>query len=113
MPTPQRRSLDEAADWLRKRFDAEAASGLRATYHFELAGAGGGALDVRVDDGRLQVAAGRPPRTDVLLRLSLDDFLGVLSGRENADLLFMSGRLEIEGDHTLALKLRQLFRARA
>jgi putative sterol carrier protein len=106
-------SLDEAAGWLRKRFDAEPASGLHVAYAFELGGRGGGTLGVRVDDGRLEVVAGAVARPDVVLRLSAADFLAVLAGRENADMLFMSGRLEIEGDHALALKLRQLFRAPA
>ena len=113
MPASGPTSLDEAADGLRKRFDAEPASGLHVAYRFELTGGGGGTLGVRVDEGRLDVAAYAIAKPDVVLRLSADDFFGVLTGRENADMLFMSGRLEIEGDHALALKLRQLFRAPA
>lgn len=103
-------SLDEAADWLRKRFDPEMAAGLHLSYGFELTGPGGGSLAVRVGDGRVDVAPGAPAEPDVRLRLPAADFLAVLAGRENADMLFMSGRLQVEGDHTLALKLRQLFR---
>ena len=104
-------SLDEAADWLRKRFDPESAAGLDLGYAFELTGPGGGRLGVRVADGRLAVGPEPPPEPDVRLRLDARDFFGVLAGRENADMLFMSGRLEVEGDHGLALKLRQIFRA--
>ncbi len=104
-------TLEEAAAWLRKRFDPEASSGLQLECAFELTGPGGGRLGVRVADGRLDVAPGAAPAPGVRLRLSARDFFGVLAGRENADLLFMSGRLEIEGDHALALRLRQIFRA--
>jgi predicted lipid carrier protein YhbT len=109
VPAPA--SLDEAADRLRKRFDPEAAAGLHLRYAFELTGPGGGWLDVRVDDGHLDVGSGPPPEADARLRLCAADFFGVLAGRENADMLFMSGRLEVEGDHSLALKLRRIFRA--
>ena len=111
MRVPAPTSLDEAADWLRKRFDPESAAGLQLRYAFELSGPGGGRLGVRVEDGRLEVGPAPPPEPDVRLRLAAADFFGVLAGRENADLLFMSGRLEVEGDHVLALKLRQIFRA--
>jgi predicted lipid carrier protein YhbT len=109
IPVPA--SLDEAADWLRKRFDPESAVGLHLRYAFELTGAGGGWLGVRVADGRLDVGPAVPPEPDVRLRLDARDFFGVLAGRENADMLFMSGRLEVDGDHVLALKLRRIFRA--
>jgi putative sterol carrier protein len=104
-------SVDEAADWLRKRFDPEVAAGLCLAYAFELTGPGGGGLGVRIEDGRLELTPSAPSAPDVRLRLPARDFFGVLAGRENADMLFMSGRLEVEGDHVLALKLRQIFRA--
>jgi predicted lipid carrier protein YhbT len=42
--------------------------------------------------------------------LAASDFFGILAGRENADLLFTAGRIEVEGDLSLALKMRKLFR---
>ena len=104
-------SLQEAAEWLRKRFDAGSAAGLRAGYAFELTGERGGTLGVLVEDGRLEVRSGPPPRCDVTLRLAAREFFAVLAGRENADMLFVAGRLRVEGDLALALKLHPLFRA--
>ena len=104
-------SIDEACSWLRKGFDAEAARDVHVAYAFELTGPEGGSLHARVDDGRLEVAPVALDVADVRFRLPARDFFAVLAGRENADLLFMSGRLEVEGDLALALKLRQLLRA--
>ncbi len=82
-------------------------------YQLELSGAGGGDLAVRVDDGRVDVGPGRLPAPDVIYRLAAADFFGVLAGRANADMLFLGGRLRVEGDLALALKLRALFGAPA
>jgi putative sterol carrier protein len=106
-------SLDDALESLRKRFRADAAEGVRVRYQLELGGADGGALHLLVDDGRLELGEGRVPRPDVVLRLSARDFFDVLAGGANPDLLHMDGRLEIDGDLALALRLRKLFGARA
>ena len=68
-----------------------------------------GVLHAHVDEGRLHAASGRIARPDVTFRLSAHDFFDVLAGRENADLLFMERRIEIDGDLSLALKMRKLF----
>lgn len=104
-------SIDAAMDWLRKSFQPDCASGVNVVYHFDLAGPDGGSLAVGVLDGRLEISRGRPEAPDVRMALSACDYFGVLAGRENADLLYMAGRLEIEGDLSLAMKLRTLFRA--
>jgi hypothetical protein len=103
-------SVDEAGEWLRKHFEAEAAREVRVTYQYVLSGPGGGSLHARVDDGRLLVAPGEVGAPDVRFRLAASDFFGILAGRENADLLFTAGRIEVEGDLSLALKMRKLFR---
>ncbi len=111
VPLPLR-DLDDAADWLRKHFDPQAAAGVRARYRFELSGEGGGTLWLGIEDGQCALRREEAP-ADVVFRLALSDYLGVLAGRENAELLHMAGRLEIEGDLGLAMKVRRLFGAPA
>ena len=102
-------SAGGALDWLRKHFRSAAAESLEVAYQIELAGPGGGSLWARIADGRLQAGEGAAPQPDVILRMSAEDFFGVLEGTANPDLLFMDDRIEIEGDLSLALKLRSLF----
>jgi putative sterol carrier protein len=102
--------LDDAVDWFRKSFRSEAAEGLCARYELRLAGPRGGSIRVSVADGTASIEPGEAPDADVRMRVSLDDWFAVLEGRENVDLLYMAGRLEIEGDLSLAVKLRTLFR---
>ena len=111
MPGPPE-SLDEAVEWLRKHFQSSAAQGVRATYEYVLSGDQGGVLHVRVDDGMGEIRNGPACEPDVRFRLSDRDCWAVLAGRENADLLYLGGRLEIEGNLSLALKVRNLFRPR-
>jgi predicted lipid carrier protein YhbT len=106
-------TLDEAVEWLRKHFRAEAAEGLRVSYALELGGPGGGPIRLVIADGRVDVDRTAEPGADVRLRLPASDYFAVLGGRANADLLYMEGRLEIEGDLALATRLRTLFRPRA
>jgi hypothetical protein len=106
-------SVDAAADWLRKHFEPDAARGARVTCQLVLAGAGGGALWLGIDDGVLDARPGAEAASDVTLRLAAADFYAVLAGRENSELLFMARRIEIDGDASLALRLRTYFRRRA
>jgi predicted lipid carrier protein YhbT len=103
-------SLDGAVEWLRKHFDPEAARGLNVAFQYALTGPGGGRLYARVDDGRLEVALGDVESPDARFHLRASDFFAILAGRENADLLFTAGRIEVEGDLSIALKMRKLFR---
>ena len=102
-------SIAEALEWLQKAFHREAADSLRLTYQFVLSGEGGGALWFSIDTGRLELGEGQASAADVVLHLVAREFFGILSGRENPDLLFMAERLRIDGDLSLALKLRTLF----
>lgn len=109
-------SVQEAAEWLRKRFEPDAARGVSLGVGLELAGPGGGRIGLRIADGALDVrpeAPGAGAAPDVTLRLAAADFYGVLAGRENSELLFVAGRIAIEGDPALALRLRTFFRRRA
>jgi len=103
-------TIAEAVTWLRDHFDSAGADGLNATYQFDLAGPAGGAFVVRVDDGKAEIREGSEPTRDVAFRLEACDYWDILAGRENADLLIMKGRLEIDGDLRLASKVRRIFR---
>jgi len=103
-------TLDEAVDWLRKHFDAESARGVAAVYGLDLTGPAGGPLTLRVARGALDVVPGLGDDVEIRFRMSAGDYFAVLRGSENPDLLYMAGRIEIEGDHARALKIRTLFR---
>lgn len=102
--------MDEVVDWLRKQFQSSAAEGFDAVFEYVVSGGSGGVLHFRVDDGMLDVRHRPAAEPAVRFRLSDEDCWAVLAGVENADLLYLAGRPEIEGDSSLALKVRSLFR---
>ena len=104
-------TVDEAVEWLREHFDAEPARGIRVVYGMDLSGPSGGGITLRVADGSLDVFPELAAEVDICFRMSAADYYAVLAGHENPDLLYMAGRIEIEGDHSRALKIRTLFHA--
>ena len=106
--TPE--TIEDALEWLRKAFDSEAARRESVRYQIDLGGEAGADLWLDVRDGLLELGRGRIGGPDVTFRVCEADFLALLAGRQNPDLLFMEDRLEIEGELALALKLRKLFR---
>jgi hypothetical protein len=104
-------TLDAALDWLRKHFDPESARDFRGSYRIELTGPGGGSFVARIEDGLLDVEHPARGAADVTFRLAARAYFAVLGARENADLLYTAGRIEVEGDLARALKLRTFFRA--
>ncbi|MCG8589897.1 MAG: SCP2 sterol-binding domain-containing protein [Proteobacteria bacterium] len=102
-------SIPEALDLVRKRFCPEAARDTTVVYGFDLSGEGGGQFSLQIDGGRLLISRDPATRADVVFRLSACDYFSVLAGEQNPDILFMEDRLIIEGDLSLALKIRTLF----
>jgi hypothetical protein len=105
-------SIPEAIEHLRKTFEPDASRGARVSYRFDLTGDGGGTLGLRVDDGRLELRPGAVAAPDAVFRLEAADFFAVLEGTANPDLLFLQKRLAVEGDLSLALKIRRFFAPR-
>jgi hypothetical protein len=79
-----------------------------ALYQFHVGGPGGGAwsVDCRAPGGR--VSAGTVPGAQCTVSLAAEDLLKLAAGKLNVQVAFMTGRLKIEGDMGLALKLQQL-----
>ena len=105
-------AVQRAAEWLRKHFDPELARGFSARFRLELSGPGGGVLGMRIEDGILTLEPGGRSAPDVTIALAAQDFLDVLAGRANGELLFMAGRVRIDGTPSLVLRLQTLFRRR-
>ena len=82
------------------------ASGLTATYLFDVAGVG--KWTVRVDDGRVQVEEGGDA-ADTTIAASEETLLRIVRGDQNATSAFMTGKLKVRGDMGKAMKLQQLF----
>ena len=105
-------AVEAAAEWLRKHFDAEAARGFSGVFVLDLTGPAGGILTLRIEDGVLAISSGTTPQRVAAIRLAASDFLDVLAGRANGELLHMAGRVRIDGEPALVMKLQTVFRRR-
>lgn len=89
----------------RAKEDASKLAGMNATYKFEIDGAG--TWVVKIEDGNLSVEEGDGEAQCTVI-VSADDFDQITDGSLNPQMAFMSGKLKIQGDMGLAMKLGQV-----
>lgn len=90
------------------RFDPQKAEGINATIQFDLSGDNGGQYWLRLADGTASYGEGQAENPKMTLRSSADDFHSMLAGNMNPMQAFMTGKIKIQGDTNLALKLMPL-----
>jgi putative sterol carrier protein len=95
-----------------EHFRPEAATNLDAVVHFKVLDRPEGGYDhyeIVVSDGTLTVA--NPPQREptVTLKVKPVDFLKLVTNNANGPMLFLRGRLKIDGDLMLASRLTGLF----
>jgi putative sterol carrier protein len=81
---------------------------INAIYQFNISGPGGGswAVDCTAPGGK--VTAGATQHAKCTVAATDQDFLNIVNGKLNAQMAFMSGKLKIQGDMGLAMKLQQI-----
>lgn len=82
------------------------ASAIGAIFKFALEGEGGGDFIVNLKDNP-GVTAG-DGAAECIIRMTSQDFVDLTEGKANGQQLFFSGRLKVEGDMSLALRLQPL-----
>lgn len=96
--------MDEAAKKIAE--NAEQAKAIGAVYKFVLAGDGGGTWVMNLKDNP-GVSEGEGD-AQCTIKMAANDYVDMLEGRANGQQLFFSGKLKIEGDMGLAMKLQKL-----
>ena len=104
-PTSCKQVFDQMPDRLNK----DAAKGLNAVYQFDLAGDGGGKWSVAINNEQCAIQEGAHPSPNITISMAAQDYLDMVAGKLNGQMAFMTGKLRIQGDMGLALKLQSLF----
>lgn len=86
----------------------EVAEAIKSSYQFDLTGDGGGQWVVDLTKASDWVFAGSIDQAGVTITMSASDFLDLVAGKLNGQMAFMTGKLKIKGDMSLALKLQQI-----
>jgi putative sterol carrier protein len=79
--------------------------GMNATYQFVITGADAGEYFVKIANGTVETGAGRAESNNIELTMADETFLGIVSGKVNGQTAFLTGKLKIKGDMTLAMRL--------
>jgi putative sterol carrier protein len=98
-------SAQEFFDDLKANADPGRASDLTASYRFDIAGAGSWHVDV--DAGRVAVEESDEP-ADCTIAADEQTFLAVVQGTQSPIGAYMTGKIKVDGDMALALRLRDL-----
>jgi putative sterol carrier protein len=81
---------------------------INAVYQFNIGGPGGGTWSVDCTQPGGRVEAGSSANAKCTVSVADQAFLDIVNGKLNAQMAFMSGKLRIQGDMGLALKLQQI-----
>ena len=102
-------TVKETFDQMGSRFQADRAAGTHAVIQYNVSGDGGGTWNAVIKDGTCTVKEGAATNPNLTLDIAAQDWLDMLSGKQNGQMLFMSGKLKIKGDMGLAMKLGSMF----
>ncbi len=83
-------------------------SKINAVYQFNISGPGGGSWSVDCTAPGGRIAEGKAPTPRCTVAATDADFLAIVNGKLNPQMAFMSGKLRIQGDMGLAMKLQQI-----
>ncbi|HWB21763.1 MAG TPA: SCP2 sterol-binding domain-containing protein [Gaiellaceae bacterium] len=87
--------------------DATKIAGIDNSYLFKVTDEGEWLVEVR--DGVVTVSDGAGQDADVTIEVSSAVFDKIASGQQNPATAYMTGKLKISGDMSVALKLQKLF----
>uniref|UniRef100_A0A4W3IJL3 Hydroxysteroid dehydrogenase-like protein 2 n=1 Tax=Callorhinchus milii TaxID=7868 RepID=A0A4W3IJL3_CALMI len=94
---------------LEKAVNADVVKGTQGVYQFELSGEHPGTWYIDLKNANGSLGHGAPPgKADVSMIMTSEDFVKMFAGKLKPTMAFMSGKLKIKGDMTLAIKLEKL-----
>lgn len=91
-----------------KGVDPEKIKDINATYQWDITGEDGGKWYAKFDGGTAEIAAGEAENPNITITVAASDWVDIVNGKLNGQMAFLSGKLKIQGDMTLAMKLQSL-----
>ena len=82
--------------------------GMNAIYQWDITGDTGGKWHVILKDDSLSIGQGQAATPNITLTLDAQNFTDLVTGKLNGQMAFLTGKLKIQGDMTLAMKLQSI-----
>jgi putative sterol carrier protein len=105
---PRIESVDQVFKAMAEDFDGSQWGESDVTLLFDITGEGGGKWAATIRGGEISVDEGAANNPTTTITCSATDLLGIVNGEVNPVTAFMQGRIKIDGDMALALKLQSL-----
>jgi len=103
-------SVQEVFDNICTTFKPDKAAGEKAMFQFDFSGTAGGRFWTKVADGTCASGNGEAPeKADITILSSAEDWVAVVNGELNPMTAFMAGKIKVQGNMGLALKLQNWF----
>ncbi len=102
-------TVAESFEMMPSRLNSNAASGMDKTFQWNITGDQAGVWAVKVHDGTAETIAGGVEKPDVSFTISDENWLSIAEGKLDPTSAFMSGKLKLQGDMMLAMKVATLF----
>lgn len=102
--TPQ-----DVFDAMRGSFQPAKAKGVHARYQWDLSGPHGGQWWIEVDHETCKMGKGKIPDPSVTFIASDKDWVAICHDQLSGTWAYLTGRLKVRGDQTVARKLGEMF----
>lgn len=93
---------------LPEHVDKDKIQGMNATYQWDITGDNGGKWHAILSDGSVEVKEGEAENPNITLTVDSQNWMDIVNGKLNGQMAFLTGKLKIQGDMTLAMKLQSL-----
>jgi putative sterol carrier protein len=94
---------------LPKQFKPDVAGDMKAVYFFDVTGEGGGSYTISIANGQCTAEKAKPEKPDLTITIAAPDMLAITTGELDPMAAFMTGKLKLDGDISLAMKMGDLF----
>jgi putative sterol carrier protein len=92
------------------QFDPAAWGQEDAVLQFNISGDGGGSWIAEIVSGALTISEGQAAKPSMTMTCASQDMLAIVNGELSAVSAFMQGRVKIDGNMALAMKLQNLLK---
>ena len=93
---------------MEKNVNREKTKDMNATYQWVITGDSGGKWYAKFTNGDVSVKQGEAESPNITITVADSDWMDIVNGKLNGQMAFFSGKLKIQGDMALAMKLQSL-----